>query len=116
MPGYIAHLKTLSKEQLDNEIDSKIADSYHELINCEGASSAIAGTNAFGWGCDEYEVSDIELTEDECIVNITWHASGDQDEDKPFSGDAISGTAQAVIDDDEKLSYRDVDAEADSYE
>ena len=116
MPGYIAHLKTLSKEQLDNETDGKIADSYHELINSEGASSAIAGTNAFGWGCDEYEVNSIELTDDECIVSISWHAAGDQDEDKPFSGDAISGTATATIDDDEKVSYSEIDAEADSYE
>ena len=116
MPGYIAHLKSLSKEQLDSEIDGKIADSYHELVNSEGASSAIAVTNAFGWGCDEYEVISIELTDDECLVEISWHASGDQDGDKPFCGDTISGTAQAVIDDDEKVSYRDIDAETDPYE
>ena len=116
MPGYIDKLRRLTKEELENEIDGKIADSYGELINSEGASSAIAVTNAFGWGCDEYEVTNIDVQEDECVVDISWHASGDQDEDKPFCGDSISGTAQAVIDDDGNVSYRDIEAETDSYE
>jgi hypothetical protein len=58
----------------------------------------------------------VEFTNDTCVVDISWHASGDQDQDKPYCGDSISGTAQAIIDDDENISYRAIEAETDPYE
>jgi hypothetical protein len=47
-----------------------------------------------------------------CVVTFTYSASGDEEEDSFFSGNAIAGTAEAVIDAAGHLTVREVTAEA----
>jgi hypothetical protein len=112
MPKYIQHLRGLSKSALETEIDSKIADNYHDIIHDEALSGPTAETNADGWGMDTYEVidkaEDIDLSSSRVQVNITAQACGDQDPDKPWCGDVIDVEATAVIDDEGDVSFDDV--------
>lgn len=109
--NYIHYLKDRSDAERGAEIDEKIAETYHEILDSEIFASAIAETNASGWGMDEYEVQNIDLGDEECIVRLTYSASGDQAEDKPYSGDKVTGTAEAIIDSQGAVDYREITAE-----
>jgi len=113
MTDYIKHLNTLSQVELESAIDSKIADSYHDIIHHDAASAAIAETNATGWACDDYGIVDIQLGNDECTVDLTFHAAGDQDPDRGYCGTSISGEAVAVIDHDGDVTYRNISGSVD---
>ena len=103
MPGYMTHLKNLSPEKLDREIDGKIADSYQAVLDSDGACAVVTPADATGWEGEGYEVDDLELTAHQCLVEISWQAYN--------AGDGtMAGTAQAVIDDDGNISYREVHA------
>jgi hypothetical protein len=71
----------------------------------------MADTNASGYSVDEYEITSIELGEDECVVTLGYGASGDQHEDRMYLGETIRGEAVAVVDDRQHVTYRDVSAE-----
>ena len=71
-----------------------------ELVNSdETVTGAMAITNAYVWGLDDYSILDIEYDEKEQTIdfeaNITL--SGEQDEDRPFSGDALELTISGTI-------------------
>lgn len=103
MPGYMAHLKRLSPEELDREIEGKIAGSYQAVLESDGACAVVTPADAFGWEGAGYEVDDLELTANQCAVEISWQAANAGDGD-------MAGTAQAVIDDEGNISYREVHA------
>ena len=112
-PNYLDHLKTLSQEELNGEIDDKISETDSEILNSDEVNDAIAVTNAFGWGIDEYQVTVIAMGKEECIVKLTYSASGDQDQDKMYSGTCVTGEAEAVIDASGNVEYREITASVD---
>jgi hypothetical protein len=109
--NYIEYLRKLSKEELEHEIEGKIADSHHELEHAAAVSSEIAMTNAAGFYVDDYNVTNSDLSGDPARVSLNFHMSGDQDKDKPWSGTEINGQAIATIDAKGGVSYTDVSAE-----
>lgn len=111
--NYIDYLRTLSEKELDVEIDNIICEITHELIDADEVNSLIAMTNTYAWYCDDYNIEEIEILETECIVTLYFHVSGNQDEDKPFHGDSISGKAEAVIGADESVYFQNVSAHLD---
>lgn len=48
--NYIVYLKSLNRSELENEIDTLIAETYHKILDDEAVNSEIASTNALGWG------------------------------------------------------------------
>mgnify|MGYP001174224255 CR=1 FL=1 len=111
--SYIDYLRTLSEKELDVEIDNIICEITHELIDSDEVNSLIAITNTYAWDCDDYNIEEIEILDTECIVTLYFHASGDQDDDKPFHGNSISGKAEAVIGEDESVYFQKVSAHLD---
>jgi hypothetical protein len=109
--NYIQYLKGLAEPDQRAAIDEKIADTYHEILDSEAFISATAETNASGWGMDEYEILDLNLGEAECSVKLSYSASGEQDMEKPSSGDSITGTAEAAIGSHGAVDYREITAE-----
>lgn len=107
--SYIKYLKSLSSDALKEAVDSKISDSYHVIIDDSGICDLTAGTNASGWGVDDFETESIDIDEAAltCIVALSWNASGEQEE-KPFCGDSMSGTATATIDDLGNVTYDEI--------
>jgi hypothetical protein len=85
-------------------VRAKIDDMYHEIADSDEFNSATAITNATDFSVDEYEIQDIDFDEGECVVKMTFSASGEQLEDRMFSGDRIVGDCEAVIDSEGALS------------
>jgi hypothetical protein len=108
---FVQRLKGLPEAERQAAIDEKIAETYHQIVDSEAFVNAIAETNASGWGVDDYEVEHIDLGETECVVKLNFSASGDQEQEKMYAGDRMSGTAEAVIDATGAVEYREITAE-----
>jgi hypothetical protein len=98
--SYLDQLRRLSEKDRMAEVQSKIDDTMHEIIDTEAFSSAMAETNAAPWDVGECDVTDIQFDDenDTCVVRLMYNASGDQDPDKMYCGTEITGEAVAVID------------------
>jgi hypothetical protein len=92
------------------EIESAVSDALNDLMNGEELASLIARTNAFGWMCDEYVLGDVEFKDGKWAVDVSFSFTGDQDEDKPWHGDRISGQCIAEIDDERQVTLTNVEA------
>jgi hypothetical protein len=95
---FLNHLKTLSEEEVEGELEGRISEVLRDLPNDELASE-IASTNATGWGLDVMEITSVDLKSqaDRGFVRVAFEIRGDQDDDKPFSGTSIHGEALATI-------------------
>ena len=113
--GYVKYLRGLSESDRRTVIDSRIADSCHDILESEAFISEAAITNATMYSIDEYEVQDIEFddTDDECIIRLTFSASGEQLKDRVFCGDRITGVCETVCDAEGRIEYREIQAEVD---
>jgi hypothetical protein len=109
----VAYLLALGEKRLLKEIDDQISESSDDLLDAEIACVAIAETNASGFYVDDYQVRDYEIDENKsvCRIRITWHASGESDQEKPYSGDQITGSAVAILNDASDLHFEQVSAE-----
>lgn len=96
MPGYIARLRRMTPQ----ELDSKIADSYHEINDDPVFVDTNNGANASGCSVEEYDpvdpITTADLSGNEVRIPITYSASGEQEEDNGHLGTRITGDAEAV--------------------
>lgn len=109
---YIAMLRTLTPEQLSNELEGHLSEGMNAIIDSEAVGSAIAETNASGFYVDDYHVTKtaFDETATECRISVDWHASGDSDPDKTYCGDEIVGTAVVILNDRGQLKFEDIAA------
>jgi hypothetical protein len=110
---YVERLRSMVESEREAEIDQVVANTNNEIMNSEEFASAIAETNASAFDIDQYEVGNIDLSDGECVVQLTYSASGDQEEDKAYSGNRVTGEAVLVIDSAGSVGYRNVTAEVD---
>jgi hypothetical protein len=114
MANYIDKLKGMDKDQQQDEIQQKVQEHESELIDTEVIAGEIASSNATDWDLDEVEVLNISFPQpNEAHAKIAFVLSGEQDEDKPFSGTKMKGEALVVIDGDGDGDFKDVTAERD---
>jgi len=110
--NYMKFLKGLSKDELEAEIEDKISKCEQDLLDAEAVASEIARSNATGWGLDTHaEILDIKFSQDQARVRVSFVLSGNQDDDKPFSGTEINGEATGVVDDSGQVRFVGVTAE-----
>src|SRR5581483_10386856 len=106
-------LKALSKEELMNWAEGKIDQTLFDISNYDKVAGEIAMTNADGRGGDVFDVLDVEVGDDEIRARVEYQLCGDQEDDKPWHGTAISGEATAVISPDGTVDYREITASRD---
>lgn len=112
--GTPRYLHLLDGEALKWEVDSIIANTNASILGDDTVNSEIASTNACGWWLDDYEVESIDKNPDGTItVEMTFHLSGDHDDDRMYSGTEITGKATATIAEDGDVSYEVTEAEKD---
>jgi hypothetical protein len=99
-------------QRVEREIDDMIADTKHEIMDAREFCDAMAGTNA-AYDVEDYEVTAVNFGEGLCVVQLTYAASGEQEEDRAYCGSRIVGEAKAVIDASGRVSYQDVTATVD---
>jgi len=116
MGDFLGHLRTVSKEELNAEVEELIADTKDDILEAEAFCSKMAETNASGYSVDDYEITSIALEDDLCVVGLRYSASGEQHEDRMLFGSKIDGRADAYIDDRGRVTYENVTAEVDDSE
>jgi hypothetical protein len=107
-----ASIKSTATEDTD-EIEDIINDEMDEIENEDEISSLIAQTNASDWHCDSHHLKDLQFTNEKWIAHVWFHLSGEQDDDKPWHGDKISGRCTVTVDKDGSLSFSKIDASLD---
>jgi hypothetical protein len=108
-----AELKALPKEELMSWAEWKVDQTLFDICNYDEVAGEMAMTNALGWGVDVFDVLDVEIGDNEIRAEVEYQLSGDQEDDKPWHGTEISGTATAVIRPDGSVHYRNITAERD---
>jgi hypothetical protein len=112
-PDFLTYLRSLSPEELTSELQEKIKDACHDLDNDDAVAGEIAMTNATGFGVEDVEIGDVDLSGSPGKANFSFTMTGDQNEDQPWSGTTIKGDAVAIIDADESITIKDISAERD---
>jgi len=107
---FIEFLRSLDPKDRDSAIDEKIADSSNDIIDDETFASEMATTNACGWHVDDYSVKSVDVEADPIEVHLSYHATGDQLDDKMYCGTEIRGEAVALIDRDGSVEFTSVSA------
>lgn len=105
---YFLELKNIATRSMmldDSQIDELIGKTVHTLITNEKIESLMATSNATGWSVDDYTIDGVEKNDDGVSVYLSFHASGEQDEDRVFAGHEITGDAVAKIENDGTVSY-----------
>lgn len=110
---FIEYLRSLDKKDRNSAIDEKIADSSDDIVDEEAFASEMATTNACGWSVDDYHVESIDIEADPIEVRLSYHATGNQLEDKMYYGTVIRGEAVALIDRDGLVEFTQVSAAKD---
>ena len=95
----------------EHEIEALVAEAMHDLMNGEQMSSLIAETNTSGWKCDGYDINDVNFDEGTISAAVAFSFSGDQDPDKSWHGDTISGNCIIEIDREKNVRFRDFEAD-----
>jgi PIN domain len=95
----------------ESEVEGLVEEALHDLLNSEEMSSLIAQTNTSGWACDQFEVGTVEVSDGIWTVQVFFSFSGEQDEDKPWSGNTISGNCVMEIDREKKVTFSELEAD-----
>lgn len=114
--NYIDELRNMSDSERESAIEDKVSDTIRSiLMDDETISSVMAETNASGWDIDQYNIQSVSLEDNECTAEITFEASGEQEEDMGYCGNKISGSAEIVVDSYGTVNYRNVEAEVSDF-
>lgn len=89
-------IKILSVEDLNTEIIDFMND--YDVITSQEFCDATASTNAFFDEQPEFTIDETSFEHGQYIVNLSGQSSGEQHEDKPFSGDCINVTSAITLD------------------
>jgi len=95
----------------NEEVEALIDVTVHGLLNGEEMSSLIAETNTSGWSCNGYSVEHIEFKDGVWRAPVVFSFCGEQEDDKPWHGDTISGHCVIEIDQEKNVTVVDFDAE-----
>lgn len=95
----------------NQEVDNLIDVAIHGLLNGEEMSSLIAETNTCGWSCNGYSVDHIDFKDGAWTAPVSFSFSGEQEDDKPWCGDTISGRCIVEIDQEKNITVSEFEAE-----
>jgi hypothetical protein len=113
MSGYIAQFANHSESEQRSKAEEKVVHTIQKIADTSEFCAAATDTNVRSWNVYLDHIVDISNDHVEVRAKLVYSASGDSDEDRPFSGNRIEGEAVAIIDDDEHIRYEEVTAEVD---
>jgi hypothetical protein len=109
--NYIAYLRTLNAEELHSELDERISLAVQDLVDSDAVIAEMTETNTTSWDVDDFGIGDIDLSGESASVDLTFTVTGEQEDDKPWSGTQAAGEATAIIDSNGNVSFEDVSAD-----
>ncbi|MCB9425407.1 MAG: hypothetical protein H6584_00005 [Flavobacteriales bacterium] len=90
--------KVRRKADAERIFNSIIFDFCSTLVNADDqVTQAIAGTNATGFGLDDYLLKSIEFDKEDILFDVVLSLSGESDDDKMFHGDQITIRLNGII-------------------
>jgi hypothetical protein len=95
------------------EIEEIIGETIDDLTNEDEISGLIAESNASGWTCDDLNVDNVDYHKGAWIAEVSFHFSGEQNEDRAWCGTEISGRCSVTISPEREVSFSDISAELD---
>lgn len=99
MENRLLQLQFMSQAEREEELTTLINDGIDDIFHDGLAADEIAGTNAAAWAVDpDLDIQTVRFDAEGCHVHFAFHASGEQNEDAVYTGDAMSGEADALID------------------
>jgi len=119
--NYQAKRSGLSRTEVINRLTNRLGDSEDDSsFSVEGPEGEkldflkpVQIGNSFTDAPLISHIQAIDLDNDNCTISFSFHASGDQDEDKMFYGTKISGTGIASVDINKNITYEVEEIEKD---
>jgi hypothetical protein len=105
---YVLYLQGLSTKELAAVVERRVADARDVLVDDDAVATRLAQSNSTMWGCDEFDISDVQLSGVECRAKVRFHASGEPDADRMYCGSELYGSATVVIDNWGHVGFEDV--------
>ncbi len=112
--NYITYLQNLSSFEREQEVNNKIGDVIRQILEDERVSSMfneLPGVDYSSWEVVDFKISEPNLEEDSCTVGLTFEIKGEQHEDSGYLADIINGEAEAVIDKEGNVIFRNIEPE-----
>lgn len=110
MAGFIGLLKGLSRERQAEEIRQKIEDSLAVLAQSDEVVVLCSDMYSDSCGIDDWSEKGFEIGVDEVRVKLNFTVSGTRSSTWIGVKGSIEGTSSAIIDDDGRVHYCDVNA------
>jgi len=109
---YLSELNSLYEPELEQRIDNLIADTQQEILDIPEVFDRTEEVSATDWFIEDYKVTEIALSREECTVKLTYSGSGGADWEKAIFGGKITGEAEVTIDEFGEITYQDIKGEA----
>lgn len=93
-----------------SELAGAVEDALFSLLHGEDVGSLIGATNTSGWVCDTYNIERTSHRDGVWFVQVSFDFSGKQQDDKPWTGNQISGTCTMKIDRERTIDITEFDA------
>lgn len=111
MNQWFFDFKQMSELEQHSVVDELLSERRYDLLDDDEIGEAMSETDASNVDI-ETTIVDIDIRDDECVVELSYVATGEHNEGIDF-GNRITGTATAVINWDGDLSFGQVTAEFD---
>jgi uncharacterized protein (TIGR02996 family) len=116
MENRLLRLQFMSEEDCEGELTALINDGIEDIFHDGPAADEIAGTDAAAWAVDpDIDIQTVRFDAEGCHVHFAFRASGEEHEDAVYSGDALSGEADALIDPNGEVTREVTRAEIEDY-
>jgi hypothetical protein len=106
--SHIGYLKGLTPPERDRELKQALTDSLQELVASVERALPLAGNTLHSCVIDDFQLQAPALDERECRVPLRFSASTRQGSAGSTRLEQIAGQAQAVIDDQGRVTFQDV--------
>jgi hypothetical protein len=90
-------LASLPETEFKSDAHDFLTDRSSEIEASEEFGAAIAAANCCGFDVEEFDVGERQIEDDGLRFEASFTATGEQLDDRPYSGDRISGTVDVFI-------------------
>ena len=90
-------LACLPASEFKSDAHDLLTDRSSEIEASEEFGAAIGATNCCGFDIEEFDIGERQIEDDGLRFEATFTATGEQLDDRPYSGDRISGTVDVFV-------------------
>jgi hypothetical protein len=105
--SHIALLKSLPREEFERQLKTDLTDSLQELVAAVERAALARGHRLGNCVIDDFQVTHAEMGAQDCRVVLRYSASARRGPGH-VENDRISGSAEAVIDDEGRVTYKGI--------